>query len=263
MPLLLAADDDDDAAGSAFRRSQEGWREREESPKTVVCFGDSNTWGFSGRADKFATRIPYGHRWTTVLQSSLGDGVVVIPEGLNGRTTVWDDPLNFANAGGTDTGATNGRRYLMPCLNSHKPVDLVVLGLGCNDLKTRFSLQPSEIVKGCRLLIQDIKKSGCGTDGGAPMIVLVSTPVVRVTELHEDFGPERKERSSALIKAYEVLAKDEGLSGFVSLADVPTSDDGLHFDETSSRAIGEAVTEKVAAALVASSGSVAKKQRVQ
>eukprot|EP00929_Paragymnodinium_shiwhaense_P102984 TRINITY_DN6624_c0_g1_i3.p1 TRINITY_DN6624_c0_g1~~TRINITY_DN6624_c0_g1_i3.p1 ORF type:complete len:229 (-),score=43.09 TRINITY_DN6624_c0_g1_i3:164-850(-) len=219
----------------------------DEVPVTVLCFGDSNTWGFHGNADKQGQRMAYADRWTTILEKSL-DNVRVIPEGLNGRTTCLDDAHNWANSGGAAEGA-NGRRYLLPCLNSHKPIDLLVLGLGCNDLKTRFSLNPGEIAKGCKLLVNDIKASGCGPGGRAPKIVLVSPPLVRKVELHVDFGDEREARSRATIDKYEELARDECLDGFVSLADVRTSEDGLHFDEKGASEIAGKVADTVRKAL--------------
>ena len=49
---------------------------------------------------------------------AFGDAgrTVVIEEGLGGRTTVWDDPIE---------GYKNGQTYLIPCLASHAPLDLV------------------------------------------------------------------------------------------------------------------------------------------
>merc|ERR1711920_779312 len=145
---------------------------------------------------------------------------------------------------------TNGRRYLTPMLNSHKPVDVVVLGLGTNDLKTRFGLSPQEVAQGCALLIQDIKRSECGPSCGCPEIVLVSPPAVRfVQQAHEDFGPRRAERSRETIAQYEALAAQESLAGFVNLEAVSVSEDGLHFDEAGAQAIAHLVAEKVSAAL--------------
>jgi lysophospholipase L1-like esterase len=85
--------------------------------KTILCYGDSNTWGFNP-----ATQARYARdeRWTGVLRQALGDGYWVIEEGLNGRTTVWDDPIEDYRS---------GKEYLLPCLRSHKPVDLVVVML--------------------------------------------------------------------------------------------------------------------------------------
>ena len=62
--------------------------------KNILCFGDSNTWGcvpLEGPVP--ARRFPPATRWPGVLRRELGDGYWVVEEGLNGRTTVWDDPL--------------------------------------------------------------------------------------------------------------------------------------------------------------------------
>ena len=40
-----------------------------------------------------------------------GEGYLVIEEALNGRTTVWDDPIK---------GYKNGREYLIPYLETHR-----------------------------------------------------------------------------------------------------------------------------------------------
>jgi len=108
--------------------------------KTVLCYGDSNTWGYDPTSkERFAPET----RWTGVLAESLGVAFRVIEEGLNGRTTVWDDPIE---------GHKNGQTYLVPCLASHKPIDLVVLMLGTNDLKMRFSVPADDIARGVGLL---------------------------------------------------------------------------------------------------------------
>ena len=96
--------------------------------RRILCFGDSNTWGYDPATGE---RFDEQTRWTGVLQAALGGDYTVIEEGLNGRTTVWDDPIE---------GHKNGHEYLVPCLETHRPLDLVVLMLGTNDLKRRFSL---------------------------------------------------------------------------------------------------------------------------
>jgi lysophospholipase L1-like esterase len=109
----------------------------------VLCFGDSNTWG----CDPVATakslspvRHPAEIRWTGVMAMDLGSGYRVIEEGQNGRTTVHEDPTAWASR--------NAHTYLPSCLESQKPLDLVILMLGTNDLKTMFGLSPSEIASG-------------------------------------------------------------------------------------------------------------------
>ena len=63
--------------------------------KTVLCFGDSNTWGCV--ADYVETGMPSarydnGTRWPRVLAGELGEGYEVIEEGLCGRTSIYTDP---------------------------------------------------------------------------------------------------------------------------------------------------------------------------
>ena len=91
--------------------------------KTVVCFGDSNTWGYIPGSE--GERFPREVRWPTQLQRLLGDEWEVIAEGLNGRTATIERP---------DSEGRNGLPYLLPCLHSHAPVDVVVIFLGTNDV---------------------------------------------------------------------------------------------------------------------------------
>src|SRR5262245_55715080 len=60
--------------------------------RTVLCFGDSNTHGqIPGRGP--LERYRRDQRWGGVLEKNLGPGWQVIEEGLSGRTTVRDDPI--------------------------------------------------------------------------------------------------------------------------------------------------------------------------
>ena len=126
-------------------------------PLQILCFGDSNTWGY---APVSADRYPADVRWTGVMAHLLGDRFHVTEEGQNGRTTVWDDPL--------EGGHKNGLVYLTACLESHHPIDLVILMLGTNDLKARFSLTALDISLGAERLVQTIQKSVWGPRGNAP-----------------------------------------------------------------------------------------------
>ena len=100
--------------------------------KRILCFGDSNTWGF---APKDGYRFDENTRWTGLVQKALPQ-YKIIEEGLNGRTALWDDPIE---------GYKNGKEYLIPCLASQSPLDLVILMLGTNDCKTRFALTASDV----------------------------------------------------------------------------------------------------------------------
>ena len=144
--------------------------------KVVLCYGDSNTWGSDPATSE---RFAWDQRWTGVLRQSLGSGYYVVEEGLNGRTTVWDDPIE---------GYKSGKEYLIPCLETHRPIDLVVLMLGTNDLKQRFSLPTSDIAAGIETLVKIIQQNGVSPDGTAPKILLMAPPpLAKLTEYADMF----------------------------------------------------------------------------
>ena len=207
-------------------------------PMTVVCFGDSNTHGQSSDAE---VRMALADRWTTHLQRTVHDNFTIICEGLNGRTTVHDDPIDsvFAGIGGVNL---NGRRYLLPCLHSHKPVHTVVLGLGANDLKARFNLSAADIRRGLRTLLSDIKQSGAGPDGGAPTIVVLSPPKCKDTATNAEWGFSGcASKSVETIKLYREECAAQGLP-FVDLSEVASvGKDGVHFTAAAAIPIAEAV----------------------
>ena len=91
--------------------------------KSILFYGDSNTWGFDPET---GNRYSYEIRWTSVCASILGKGYCCIPSGMNGRTTIFDDPLK---------GCRNGSDGLDYALQTHKPLDLLVLMIGTNDMK--------------------------------------------------------------------------------------------------------------------------------
>src|SRR3990172_7397939 len=116
--------------------------------KAILCYGDSNTWGYDPTTQD---RFPRQVRWTGVLAQELGPEYYVIEEGLSGRTTVWDDPVEGLHK--------NGRTYLLPCLESHQPIDLILLMLGTNDLKMRFSVPAADIAASVGVLVDVIQNN--------------------------------------------------------------------------------------------------------
>jgi len=170
----------------------------------------------------------------------LGAGVRVIEEGLNGRTTVHDDPLEEGR---------NGRTYLLPCLLSHQPIDIVVLMLGCNDLKTRFALPAGDIADGAAQLARSIQLSGTGPDGGAPRVLLVSPPPVadlkHLPELDAKFSGAA-EKVRLLPPLYERAAKALGCAYLDCQQVVKGSRiDGLHLEAADHAKLGRAIADAV------------------
>ncbi len=141
--------------------------------KHIICLGDSNTHGYCADphdcADGALARFNESERWTRLLQAALGEDYLVVEEGLSGRTTVFDDPL-YEGLAAID--------YLYPCLKSHEPVSLLIIMLGTNDTKERFSVNPFAIGLGMKKLVLKAKTIDCWGPGGTPNILIVAPPVI-------------------------------------------------------------------------------------
>jgi len=201
----------------------------------ILCYGDSNTFG--SRPDGLAQRYSDDERWAGVLQHQLGPAYTVIVEGLGGRTTVWDDPIEPYR---------NGGAYLIPCLMSHAPLDLVILLLGTNDLKQRFSATAQDIANGAGRLIGMIQQSGTGRDGLPPEVLLLAPAALgKLTELAEMFTGAA-EKAPRLGKHFQEVAHLYGCE-FLDLAlEIRSSDlDGIHLDLASHARLGQLVADRV------------------
>jgi lysophospholipase L1-like esterase len=130
--------------------------------KTVVLFGDSNTWGYVPGTD--AERYPRDVRWPGVLADALGANWDVVAEGLNGRTATFE---RF------DSEGRNGLPYLLPCLVSHQPVDAVVIYLGTNDVNF---MDDDRVARCVRRLVGIARASEAGPGWGAPRVLVVCPP---------------------------------------------------------------------------------------
>lgn len=202
--------------------------------RRILCFGDSNTWGYDPATGE---RFDEQTRWTGVLQAALGGDFTVIEEGLNGRTTVWDDPIE---------GHKNGHEYLVPCLETHRPLDLVVLMLGTNDLKRRFSLAAYDIAQGIAVLLRAISYSKAGRDGQPPRVLLMAPPpVAKLSGFGEMFeGAEPK--SLLLGRHYQAVAAEYHADFLDTARVIRSSDiDGIHLEPAEHAKLGRAVAHEV------------------
>lgn len=214
--------------------------------RTILCYGDSNTWGYVP-TNSFSTplkRYPRAERWPGALQNLLGEDYYVVEEGLNGRTTNLDYhiPPN-----------RNGKAYLPSCLYTHAPIDLVILALGGNDLKVYFNRTAEQICDGVLDLVDIIQTSVYGYDfQSAPEILLVSPPLL--SPMIEQFRDENGmilfegaiKKVNLLIDLCSKLAKEKNcyyldISNSVS----PSTIDGLHFDAPAHKKIAQLMHEKI------------------
>lgn len=206
--------------------------------RVVLCYGDSNTHG-TAPMDSLADRrrLARAERWPGVLAAELGAGWHVIEEGLPGRTTVHPDPV--------EGEWKNGLAVLPAILDSHFPIDLVVLMLGTNDLKPRFNVPPVQIGTSIERLLRTVRASEAGPGGAAPRVLLIApAPVVEEGSLAEVFagGPAR----AGLAGPYAEAARRHG-AAFLDAAPVWTVSpvDGVHFDAAEHGKLGRAVAAAV------------------
>lgn len=206
------------------------------SEKAILCFGDSNTWGADpsggGRFDRST-------RWPGVLQEELGDEFHVIEEGLCGRTTVWEDPIE---------GDKNGLAQLVPILKSHEPLDLVIIKLGTNDLKNRFSVSALDVANSTWRLVQAVRACAYPPTGQVPEILVVCPPPfapLDPTPFKDMFiGGEAK--SHQLADAFKRVAEERDFRLFLAGEVIQSSSvDGIHYDASEHLKLGKAMGKTV------------------
>jgi lysophospholipase L1-like esterase len=207
--------------------------------KTILCFGDSNTWG--ARPDG-GLRYPKEVRWPSVLQAALGNAYEVIAEGLPGRTTVFEDPIEEQR---------NGKMHLIPCLYSHRPLDLVIILLGTNDMKQRFGVSAIDSALGAGVLVEMVQKSTAGPDGRAPKVLLLAPPPVLPIEATDqpaflDILAGAQTRSQHFAACFRYVA-EQRQCGFFDTATVIQSSprDGVHLEPEAHAALGNALAAQV------------------
>lgn len=191
--------------------------------RIIVCFGDSNTWGYDAENLK---RFPKNERWTGILAKLLGNKFEVVEEGLSGRTSVVDDPL---------FEGLNGFNYIGPCLMSHSPIELVIIMLGTNDTKERFNLTSHNIAQGIARITEKARTIKAGVDGGFPKVMVIAPPPIGKgylgTDIAKSMGKDCDEKSRELEIHLKELLKLQDVelietSGIISMNNI----DYMHLD---------------------------------
>lgn len=206
--------------------------------KRIVCFGDSNTWGYDSRTlERFNEKI----RWPKLLQNLLGDKFEIIEEGLRGRTSASDDPI---------TEGLNGLEYIHPCLMSHAPVDLVIIMLGTNDTKQRFNLTSHNIAQAIARLAQKAENIQAGHANALTKVLVVIPPPIKEGYLNSTLGPtmgvdcDLKSKDLAKhLKGFLKLQKTEYIDtqNYIEMNNI----DFMHLDKDNHKKLAELIFEKL------------------
>lgn len=206
--------------------------------RQVICFGDSNTFGYIPGTGK---RYPWGKRWTSILSEKLaGTDSRVVEEGLVGRTTIFEDPLRDGRC---------GVKLLPVILETHAPSDedLVVIMLGTNDCKAIYGASPEVIAKGVGRLVRQVKAYS-----DKVKILIISPIHLGENVWKEGFDPEfdgnSVEISKKLAAEYRKISRAEN-TYFLDASEfaVPSKTDEEHMDEDNHSRLASAVYEKIRA----------------
>lgn len=206
--------------------------------KNILCYGDSLTWGYSPTGVRHA----FEDRWPSVLNAELGaDKVRVINQGLNGRTTVFDDHAVLPDR--------NGARILPTVLDTYTPLDLVIIMLGTNDLKNFICANPMATTRGMGRLIEIVTTFPYFMGGCAPQILIVSPPHVVATPepIMAEIFKNAIQQSQKFAPYYADLAKLTQVDFFDAAQVAHASPlDGVHLDAKNTRVIGKSMAYTVA-----------------
>lgn len=200
-----------------------------DSAKTIVCYGDSNTWGNIPRTDD---RYPRSIRWPGALQNLLGEDYEVISEGLCGRTLVANDPAQLYKTGITPIQAI---------LESHDPLHLVIIMLGTNDIKDKYNLQTEDIAGHLDQVVKLIRGIAFNP---VPKILIICPPpiIIPITNDLNKSVVRGIELFKTLPELYKKVA-EENACGFINSGDHISSGkvDGYHFDKEGHLKLAEIV----------------------
>ena len=198
--------------------------------RIILCFGDSNTWGYNPQTgERFEPEV----RWPGVLQAELDSNYSIIEEGLNARTTVFTDPVEGAVID------RNGKDHLGILLESHRPIDLVIVMLGLNDLKYRFAASAFDIALGAGELVQMIQRSRSGPENHSPEVLLIAPPPVKKLGMLDELFSGASEKSEKFRSLYACVSQRLGCH-FFNAGEIVEYDlaDGIHLGVAAHAAFG-------------------------
>lgn len=222
--------------------------------KRVLCFGDSNTYGWIGRLEGPTRRFPSHIRWTGRISALLGPDWEIVEEGLGGRTL--RDHFTVGSGVSLPGAGLCGKDYLPACMLSHLPLDAAVIMLGSNDMKSALGRSEADIAEGMAELadiLLTFEWEGL-LDYPRPRLLLVSPPLIgeRKMRLAGERYVDAPRKSRALAELYREVAVSRGqffLDAASCLTDEPAGEahgpDGMHLNEADHEKLALAIAGKL------------------
>ncbi|WP_010254388.1 GDSL-type esterase/lipase family protein [Treponema primitia] len=212
--------------------------------KHILCFGDSNSWGWDAESYDLSTgiakRMPYEVRWPGLAQKLLGSEYHIIENTLNARTLMWEDPYQPHRL---------GLASLEETLDANAPLDLVILQLGANELKQMFNLSARKISRGLDKLVLTAQQEYYGYP--VPQVLVIApapvSPDIGKYIFGHEFGPQAYEKSLEFSCLYKQIAASRGCA-FIDCAPLKFTlnpRDGLHYSREDHTKLGSAVADKI------------------
>lgn len=197
--------------------------------KRILCYGDSNTWGYTPGS---GVRYDRHTRWPGRLEDLTG--YESAEEGLNGRTTMFEEqPGDYRN----------GLAPIESIVLSQRPLAWMIFMLGSNDTKWFYKASPEQIAYGMSQIIKKARAC-CAAKGEFPQVLLIAPPFMQVPEGDLEFNAESEEKVRALEPLYERLAEKTGCV-FLRASDAvkEIGSDGVHMTAEGHRCLAEAAAE--------------------
>lgn len=198
--------------------------------KRILCYGDSNTWGYISGSDHL--RYDNTQRWTKILQNKLGDTFEVIEEGLNSRTLFSEEPGKEGK---------NGFAYLKPCMDTHDKIDLFILMLGTNELKFEFNNDAITILNMIKRYVEFIANYKSQIDKTTPKILISGVPLVSE---NSEYSKDKNKYVGASAKSEQlnILMKEYSYKYnilYIDNTDLETGVDGVHLTKESHQILAD------------------------
>ena len=204
----------------------------------VLCFGDSNTWGYISGSDH--KRYNENERWPKLLQQQLGKDYEVIEEGLNSRTYFSEDKRL-----GKEGKA--GYPYLKPCLETHDKLDIVVLMLGTNELKYAYNNTANDVLKMFEKFVQFIFNFKSQIDGSTPKLIVSGIPLVasiKMNETPDDKYFQAPKKSKELCELYKKYCLKNHIT-YIDNTDLELGIDAIHITLESHKKLAQKVFQEI------------------